>query len=663
MSFSTMHKRHDTVSRQHASMAAWGEELNAAQLAAVEHADGPLLVVAGAGSGKTRTLTHRVARLVAEGVHPAAILLLTFTRRASQEMLQRAARLLDQRCERVSGGTFHSFANLKLRQYAAHAGLSPDFAILDRNDAEALIALIRKESEAGSRRRPLPRKNTLADIFSRAANKVQSVEDVVFADYAHLSEQMDAIVALFDAYTQRKREHHFLDYDDLLVWFQRLLQDSPEMRRRISAAYRYIMVDEYQDTNRIQADILYHLTDANHNIMVVGDDSQSIYAFRGANFRNIMDFPRLFPDARVIGLEENYRSTQPILNLTNIVIERAREKYSKHLFTRKSGGVLPELIETEDENTQSAYVVEQIQQLTARGLRLEQIAVLFRAGFHSFDLEIELSRQGIPFVKVGGFKFTESAHIKDVLAHLRVIANPYDRISWYRILQLVEKVGPRGAQRIYESVAAAGMGVNGLLSLKIKNAGVDRLKELYRSVNAAAMPPVEMGGAVVHYYLPILKQLFDDHPRRAKDLDQLLGILERYRRLEHFLTDMALEPPNISAEETLYTAEVEDRLVLSTIHSAKGLEWQSVFVIWALDGRFPSLYAMASEEDMEEELRLMYVAATRARESLCFTYPRQVYDRSQGILLNRPSRFIDMIPDDILKKRSIGFSDASQLRW
>ncbi len=663
MSYSTMHPRHDAAGRKHASTAAWGEELNEAQRAAVEHADGPLLVVAGAGSGKTRTLTHRVARLVAEGVHPAAILLLTFTRRASQEMLQRAARLLDQRCERVSGGTFHSFANLKLRQYAAHVGLSPDFAILDRNDAEALIALIRKESAAGSRRRPLPRKNTLADIFSRAANKVQSVEDVVFADHPHLSEQMDAIAAIFESYTQRKREHHFLDYDDLLVWFQRLLQDSPEVRRRISASYRYIMVDEYQDTNRIQADILYHLTDANHNIMVVGDDSQSIYAFRGADFRNIMDFPRLFPDARVIGLEENYRSTQPILNLTNIVIERAREKYSKHLFTRKTGGALPELIETEDENTQSAYVVEQIQELAARGLRLEQIAVLFRAGFHSFDLEIELSRRGIPFVKVGGFKFTESAHIKDVLAHLRVIANPYDRISWYRILQLVEKVGPRGAQRIYESIAAAGAGVNGLLSLKVKNAGVDRLKELYRSIQAAAMPPVEMGGAVVQYYLPILKQLFDDHPKRAKDLDQLLGILERYRRLEHFLTDMALEPPNISAEETLYTADVEDRLVLSTIHSAKGLEWQSVFVIWALDGRFPSLYAMAREEDMEEELRLMYVAATRARERLCFTYPRQVYDRSQGILLNRPSRFIDMIPDDILKKRSIGLSGASQLRW
>ncbi len=658
-----MQKLSDNACRPRASTGLWGEALNDAQRAAVEHADGPLLVVAGAGSGKTRTLTHRVARLVAEGVHPAAILLLTFTRKASQEMLQRAARLLDQRCERVSGGTFHSFANLKLRQYASYAGLSPDFAILDRNDAEALIALIRKESEAASRQRRLPRKNTLADIFSRAANKAQSVEDVVFADYAHLSEQMDAIAALFECYSQRKREHHFMDYDDLLVWFQRLLQDAPEVRRRISASYRYIMVDEYQDTNRVQAEILYHLTDANHNIMVVGDDSQSIYAFRGANFRNIIDFPKLFPGTRVIGLEENYRSTQPILSLTNVVIERAREKYSKHLFTRKSGGTLPELIETEDEHTQSVYVVEQIQNLTARGLRLEQIAVLFRAGFHSFDLEIELSRQGIPFIKVGGFKFTESAHIKDVLAHLRVIANPYDRISWYRILQLVEKVGPRGAQRIYESIVAAGTGVNGLLSLKAKNAGLDRLKDLYRSINATAMPLAEMGGAVVHYYLPILRQLFDDHPKRAKDLDQLLGILERYRRLEHFLTDMALEPPNISAEETLYTAEAEDRLVLSTIHSAKGLEWQSVFVIWALDGRFPSLYAMANEEDMEEELRLMYVAATRARESLCFTYPRQVYDRSQGILLNRPSRFIDMIPDDILKKRSIGFSGISQLRW
>ena len=653
----------DDACRPSGLRPAWEEDLNDAQRAAIEHTEGPLLVIAGAGSGKTRTLTHRVARLVSAGVPPAAILLLTFTRKASQEMLQRATRLLDNRCERVSGGTFHSFSNLKLRQYASCLSLSPDFAILDRSDAEDLIGLIRKETD-GSPGRPLPRKNTLADIFSRAVNKVLPIEEVVFADYPHFSELTETLVSMFGEYTRRKRDHHFLDYDDLLICFQRLLQDFPDVRRRISSGHQYIMVDEYQDTNKIQAQILYLLTDATRNIMVVGDDSQSIYAFRGANFRNIMEFPSLFPNTRIIGLEENYRSTQPILDLTNIVIERAREKYSKHLFTRKGGGAVPQMIETEDENTQSRWVVERVVDLRSRGVCLREMAVLFRAGFHSFDLEIELAREGIPFIKVGGFKFTESAHIKDTLAHLRVVANPYDRISWYRILQLVEKVGPRNAQRIYEAIVQAKAGLDGLFMLKVKNPEIDRLKALYRAIDAAAMPVAEMGAAVIQYYLPILKRSFDDHPRRTKDLEQLLGIMERYGRLEPFLTDMALEPPNISAEDRLYAErDDEDRLVLSTIHSAKGLEWHSVFVIWALDGRFPSLHAQSSEEDMEEELRLMYVAATRAREGLVFTYPRQVYDRSLGIILNRPSRFIDMIPEEILEKRSIGFSGRSQYRW
>jgi DNA helicase-2/ATP-dependent DNA helicase PcrA len=653
----------DDACRPSGLRPAWEEDLNDAQRAAIEHTEGPLLVIAGAGSGKTRTLTHRVARLVSAGVPPAAILLLTFTRKASQEMLQRATRLLDNRCERVSGGTFHSFSNLKLRQYASCLSLSPDFAILDRSDAEDLIGLIRKETD-GSPGRPLPRKNTLADIFSRAVNKVLPIEEVVFADYPHFSELTETLVSMFGEYTRRKREHHFLDYDDLLICFQRLLQDFPDVRRRISSGHQYIMVDEYQDTNKIQAQILYLLTDATRNIMVVGDDSQSIYAFRGANFRNIMEFPSLFPNTRIIGLEENYRSTQPILDLTNIVIERAREKYSKHLFTRKGGGSVPQMIETEDENTQSRWVVERVVELRSRGVCLREMAVLFRAGFHSFDLEIELAREGIPFIKVGGFKFTESAHIKDTLAHLRVVANPYDRISWYRILQLVEKVGPRNAQRIYEAIVQAKAGLDGIFILKVKNPEIDRLKALYRAIDAAAMPVAEMGAAVIQYYLPILKRSFDDHPRRTKDLEQLLGIMERYGRLEPFLTDMALEPPNISAEDRLYAErDDEDRLVLSTIHSAKGLEWHSVFVIWALDGRFPSLHAQSSEEDMEEELRLMYVAATRAREGLVFTYPRQVYDRSLGIILNRPSRFIDMIPEEILEKRSIGFSGRSQYRW
>ncbi len=635
------------------------EDLNSSQCAAVEHADGPLLVIAGAGSGKTRTLTHRVARLVAEGVQPAAILLLTFTRRASQEMLLRASRLLDQRCERVSGGTFHSFANLNLRRYALHVGLSPDFIILDRTDAEDLIAMLRKGAD-----RTLPRKNTLADIFSRSVNKVVPIEDIVLKDYPHLWDQLEDIGSIGEAYSQRKREHRYLDYDDLLVYFKRLLQEFPDVRRRISSSYRYLMVDEYQDTNKLQAEILYLLTDVNRNIMVVGDDSQSIYAFRGANFRNIMEFPSLFPGTRIIALEENYRSTQPILNLTNIIIERAREKYSKHLFTRRTDGDPPQLIEAEDEHSQSLFIVEKIQQLVHGGLRLGQIAVLFRASFHSFDLEIELAREGIPFIKVGGFRFTESAHIKDVLAHLRVIASPYDRISWYRILQRVEKVGPRGAERIFESIVSGREGVAGLFEWRGKNPGIERLKDLYQLIRADAMSLADMGAAVIEYYTPILKRDFDDHPKRMKDLEQLLGIMERYRRLEPFLTDMALEPPNTSADETLYARHDEnDRLVLSTIHSAKGLEWQCVFVIWALDGRFPSLYALSDDEDLEEELRLMYVAATRARENLFFTHPRQAYDRSFGIVLNRPSRFIDMIPDRILKKRSVGFMGSRSIRW
>jgi len=638
------------------STFSWEEELNDAQRAAVAHTDGPLLVIAGAGSGKTRTLTHRVARLVAEGVPPAAILLLTFTRRASQEMLQRATRLLDSRCEHVAGGTFHSFANLKLRQHGSAMGLPADFAILDRADAEDLIGLLRKEAAGLPKDRSLPRKNTLADIFSRAVNKAMPIEEVVDHDYPHFMDQLETITSLQAAYTRRKRDHHFLDYDDLLVCFQRLLQEFPDVRRRISSAHRYVMVDEYQDTNKVQAEILYLLTDANKNIMVVGDDSQSIYAFRGANFRNILDFPSLFPGTRIIGLEENYRSAQPILDLTNVVIERAQEKYAKHLFTRKEGGSTPQLVEAEDENSQSIFIVLKIQELARRGIPLNRMAVLFRAGFHSFDLEIELAREGIPFIKVGGFKFTESAHIKDVLAHLRVIANPYDRISWHRILQLIEKVGPRSAQRIYDAIAAADAGVAGLFTVKLKHPGIERLTGLYKAIDPTAMRPAQIGAEVVQYYLPLLKQSFDDHPKRAKDLEQLLGILERYRRLDQFLTDMALEPPNISAEDRLVAGDVEDdRLVLSTIHSAKGLEWHSVFIIWALDGRFPSLYAMSKDDDMEEELRLMYVAATRAQENLFLTYPRQVYDRSLGIVLNRPSRFVDMIPRDILEKRSVRY--------
>jgi DNA helicase-2/ATP-dependent DNA helicase PcrA len=629
--------------------------LNLSQLEAVTHTEGPLLVIAGAGSGKTRALTYRAAYLVEKGISPAAILLLTFTRKASQEMLRRAAKLLDERCEKISGGTFHSFANTMLRRYASHMGLDPAFGILDRTDSENLIGLLRKELQPATQQRSFPRKKTLANIFSRAVNKACSLEEIIANDYPHFESHLEIISRLQQTFEIRKQEHHFLDYDDLLIYLRRLLADYPAARDRISASYQYIMVDEYQDTNTIQAEILYLLTRVNKNIMVVGDDAQSIYAFRGANFRNIIDFPKMFPETRIVYLEENYRSIQPILTLTNAIIERAKEKFTKNLFTRRRGGAIPVIVNADDEYSQSRFVVDQIKDLQQQGVALNEIAVLFRASFHSFDLEIELSREGFEFVKMGGFKFIESAHIKDVLAHLRVIANAYDRISWYRILLLIEKVGPKTAQRIFEATLNEHAGYTGLLSAKIgRIKGLERLKQLIATLDTHPMSISEMGETIIDYYLPILKNRYDDHPRRTKDLEHLVEIMVRYKSLSSFLTDMALEPPNTSYENSLYTdtgASNSNRLILSTIHSAKGLEWHSVFVIWALDGRFPSVHSLHKEEELEEELRLMYVAATRAKDNLFFTYPGNIYDRSTGLVLSRPSRYLDNMPDDILEKQ------------
>ncbi len=635
------------------------QALNPAQLEAVTYSRGPLLVIAGAGSGKTRTLTYRVARLVEDGIAPSAILLLTFTRKASQEMLRRAARLLDRRCEMVSGGTFHSFANATLRKYAGVLGLNSGFTILDRADAESMIQLLRKELDPSIRKRSFPRKGALANIFSKAVNKVLSIDEVVYDDYPHFLPNLESIEYLHKAYEKRKQEHQFLDFDDLLVNLLLLLKNHPDIRDRVASRYHYIMVDEYQDTNTIQAEILYLLAGSHENIMVVGDDSQSIYAFRGANFKNIMNFPKMFPETRIISLEENYRSVQPILQLTNEIIDRAKEKYTKKLFTRRPGGAAPVLLAAQDENMQSRFVIDKIKELNHQKIPLNQIAVLFRASFHSFDLEIELNREGMPFIKVGGFKFVESAHIKDVLAHLRVMANASDRISWYRILLLIDKIGPKSAQKIYTSVLEEKSDYTGLLSIELKTGGmqgIERLRNLFSATDTHEMSVAQLGEAILKYYMPILEQNYDDHPKRARDLEHLVAIMERYENLEQFLTDMALEPPNASIDDSMASqSRDENRLVLSTVHSAKGLEWDTVFVIWALDGRFPSIHSFYKEAELEEELRLMYVAATRAKANLFFTFPVQAYDRGTGTVLSRPSRFLDFMPEHILEKQYIEY--------
>jgi DNA helicase-2/ATP-dependent DNA helicase PcrA len=572
-------------------------------------------------------------------------------------MLNRAARLLDDRCEKVSGGTFHSFANAVLRRYAAQIGFESGFAILDRADSENLIGMLRKEFSPDSKKLAFPRKQTLANIFSRAVNKVLSIEEVVSTDYSHFAPDLEIIINLFAAYKSYKLQHNLLDFDDLLVFLHTLLQKHPHIRERLSSTYRYIMVDEYQDTNLLQAGILFYLASTHQNVMAVGDDAQSIYAFRGANFKNIMEYPTIFPGTKIIKLEENYRSIQPILNLANVIINRATEKYEKTLFSRKTEGPRPLLIDAVSERGQSRFVTEKILELQQRAVPLNKIAVLFRAGFHSFDLEIELSREQVPFVKVGGFKFVESAHIKDVLAHLKVITHPGDRLNWYRVLQLLDKIGPQTARKIYDSLEVEKSGYRGILKFKPKlnlSGSIKKLKDLYAGIDAGTMTVAQMGESIIDYYHPILQNRFDDHPKRIKDLEHLVTIMDRYQDLESFLADMALDPPNTSIDGTLATGySSSERLVLSTVHSAKGLEWHSVFIIWALDGRFPSIHALNNEADLEEELRLLYVAATRAQQNLFITYPGQVYDRSSGLTLNRPTRFVDMIPDDILAKYTL----------
>ncbi len=624
--------------------------LNPQQLAAVTAADGPSLVIAGAGSGKTRTLIYRVAYLIDKGVDPASILLLTFTRKASQEMLQRAGVLIGARSERVAGGTFHSVANTLLRRYGRPIGLEPGFTILDRSDAEDLIALVRNQLGLNQKDKRFPRKGSIAEIFSKCENTLASFEDILLGEFAHFAEHLSDLDKLKKAYVAAKRQKQLLDYDDLLTMLRELLTDHEPTRQAISQNFRYILVDEYQDTNRLQADLVRKLATTHNNVMAVGDDAQSIYAFRGATFRNIMDFPTLFPGTKVYKLEENYRSTQPILNLANEIIQGATEKYSKHLFTRKLDGPLPALVQAGGENAQSRFISQRILELRESGVPLDEIAVLFRSSFHSFDLEIELSRRNLPFVKRGGFKFIETSHVKDLLAHLRVIENPLDAVSWNRLLMLVEGVGPKKAQDLIASFVrseqppAALREVSGRSSRPLKDLAI-MLEEAGRS---QSLTPAEQVNEVYRYYLPILKEHYDDYPKRMRDLEHLYTIAERYGKLNDFLADLALEPPDASVDDVEAGDRDDERLVLSTIHSAKGLEWQCVFLIWTVDGRFPSAYSFTSDEELEEERRLFYVAVTRAKKHLHLTYPINVYDKATGAVLSKPSRFLDAVPSSML---------------
>jgi DNA helicase-2/ATP-dependent DNA helicase PcrA len=623
--------------------------LNSQQLAAVTAGEGPSLVIAGAGSGKTRTLVYRVAYLIDSGVDPSNILLLTFTRKSAQEMLQRAGELIGARSERVCGGTFHSVANLLLRRYGRSIGVEPGFTILDRGDAEDLIALVRSQLGLNEKDKRFPRKGTIMEMISKSENTLRSLEEIILDEFGHFADHIEDLSRLKTAYQSAKRQKQLLDYDDLLVMLRQLLLLDETARATISRQFRYILVDEYQDTNRLQAEVVRKLAATHNNVMVVGDDSQSIYAFRGATFKNIMEFPQLFPGTQIYKLEENYRSTQPILNLANCIIDEAAEKYTKRLFTRKIDGPLPSLVEAAGENTQSRFIAQKILELREEGVPLSEVAVLFRSSFHSFDLEIELSRKGLPFIKRGGVKFIETAHVKDLLAHVRVIANPLDTVSWNRVLMLVEGVGPKRAHDLLAAIVKGGQPFDVLRGVSGRSGqGLKNLANTLESLSGADdRSPSEQVNHIYEYYLPILKEQYDDYPKRTRDLDHLHTIAEGYPGVNEFLADLALEPPDGSASGVDVPDRDDERMVLSTIHSAKGLEWQAVFVIWIVDGRFPSVYSFVADEDLEEERRLFYVSVTRAKRHLFLTYPINVYDKSSGMLLSKPSRFLDHVSSDL----------------
>lgn len=627
-------------------------ELNPAQFEAVSSTEGAYLVIAGAGTGKTRTLVYRVARLVEMGIDPKSILLLTFTRKASREMMNRAAILLDNRCSKISGGTFHSFANLTLRKYSKLVGVDSGFTILDQGDSQDVINLIRAQLDLVKLKKRFPNKQTINKLLSLNVNTGKSIEDLVTEEYPHFSEHIDKIIEIGKIYSSYKKKSELLDYDDLLVYLKNFLINKAKSHI-LTNSIKYVMIDEYQDTNKLQADIVLGLASHNNNIMVVGDDSQSIYSFRGANFKNIMNFPKLFSNVKTIMLEENYRSTQEVLDFGNSIIETAIEKYPKELFTRRTGGELPAIISATSENMQSRFIVDRILELREENIPLNEIAVLFRSSFSSFDLEIELNKANIPYLKFGGMKFIETAHVKDVLAFLRIAENPKDVVSWYRVLLLHEGIGPKRAQDILAKIISGELNIKThpekSLEKSVKQNIFNLFLCLYR-IHSSRQIPTELAEIVIDYYQPLFKAKYDDHNKRNKDLEIFINITENYKSLTTLLSDMALEPPTESVSDVSEEDKEDEYLSLSTIHSAKGLEWHTVFIIHAVEGFFPSSMSYNKIESLEEERRLMYVAATRAKHNLYISYPMNIFDRHNGMTLSKPSRFIADLNEDIAEE-------------
>ena len=628
-------------------LAARLDKLNPQQRRAVEHGglplaqSAPLLIIAGAGSGKTATLAHRVVHLIENGADPRRIMLLTFSRRAAAEMTRRVDRILaDATRGRSAGlsdaiawaGTFHSIGARLLREYAEDIGLVRAFTIHDREDSGDLMNLIRHELGYSATKERFPAKGTCLAIYSRAVNSETALDDVLSASFPWCAIWQDELRHLFARYVEAKQAQNVLDYDDLLLYWAHMMQE-PSIAEHVATRFDHVLVDEYQDTNRLQASVLLALKPNGKGLTVVGDDAQAIYSFRAATVRNILDFPGHFaPRAEVVTLEQNYRSTQPILAAANAVIGLADERFTKNLWSERKSAERPKIVSVRDETDQARYVVETVLQSREAGLALKSQAVLFRASHHSGPLEVELTRRNIPFVKFGGLKFLEAAHIKDMLALLRFTENPRDRVAGFRVIQLLPGIGPAIAAKALDRVAAIADPVEALDGMKPPAAAAEHWPSFVEAVrllrSGAAGWPAELDLAR-RWYEPHLDRIHEDAGPRQADLHQLVQIAATYPSRERFLTELTLDPPEATSDRAGTPLLDEDYLILSTIHSAKGQEWNAVHILNAVDGCLPSDLATGTSAEIEEERRLLYVAMTRARDHLDIIVPQRFFVHGQ----------------------------------
>jgi DNA helicase-2/ATP-dependent DNA helicase PcrA len=645
--------------------ATYLDELNPEQRRAVEHGVGrdstvgpPLLVIAGAGSGKTNTLAHRVAYLIVNGANPSRILLMTFSRRAAAEMTRRATGILAKLGGNNSSlatlqwaGTFHAIGARLLREYAERIGLDAAFTINDREDSADLMNLVRHEQGFSKTERRFPAKGTCLAIYSRCVNAETPLEQVLAQSFPWCAHWTSELKQLFRAYVEAKQAQNVLDYDDLLLYWAQMMSDAA-LAKDVGGRFDHVLVDEYQDTNRLQSSILLGLKPSGTGLTVVGDDAQSIYSFRAATVRNILDFPNQFsPRAEIITLDRNYRSTQPILAAANGVIELAKERFTKNLWTERLSSQKPQLVTVRDEADQVRYVVEQVLANREQGVLLKHQSVLFRASSHSGMLEVELTRRNIPFVKFGGLKFLDTAHVKDILAILRFVENPRDRVAGFRLLNLLPGVGPTSAKRVLDAIAQSADAAAALCDLPAPpraSADWGSFLGMIGNIRHAGWPAdLELARL---WYDPHLQRIHEDAEVRRPDLIQLEQIASGYPSRERFLTELTLDPPEATSDQAGVPLLDEDYLILSTIHSAKGQEWKSVFVLNVVDGCIPSDLGTGTTEELEEERRLLYVAMTRAKDDLHLIIPQRFFVHGQSVQGDRHlyasrTRFI---PDALL---------------